>query len=1443
MVEKVEIADAKYFAQVAIAFKQQITIDYQDEKPSSPELEELKKKARSIRDEYAPIKKGLIEIPIHEQVKYELHSVALHVGIITDAEDTFGHILSEIRLADGRYLRGSQGVLLALLAWFFWKNKSGANEWFEALKQNLPIKYQVFLQPNPQVVCQTQKEFEALKYLIIANDEGSNESADEDGLDVSTTLIDESDTANLALTSSKFRWLPNGLSLLLHNLFVKNSRLFDEPEEAVVLQDIINEQILKWKHEIAGKTYIPLPAKQVPSTPPKFDKLPSGFHSPIQNLALEIKERMKGGDAQDANIVRYGRKAKRIRNLASRLRRSKEPLVILGEPGSGKSITLLQVAQTISEGEKKRSFPKVCIFVKLGTWQPLQNPDAKDVEELVRASCPEKAKPYFDDLLNKGRFIIIFDGMDEMSRQKYIRHTQALSDFAQKHIDKTKTLFSCRISDFARSFSHKRLVLQDFTPKLMEKFICKQFGKLEIPIQTGDKIETYSAKQFVKELRKRKTAIKVSNPYALYLVMNYVTKEQKWPEKRTELLEFYYRDRIHNQRRGSVEVFLEKLGVDGEFEEITQSLFDDLSIIARKITERDRGTDIDIATIQSRLDTDRLHQVIKFATIIGVVKYSQDSTAIRFEHQRAREYFTALNLSKETAGFDWSTRYDMQRWQETLVNVTQMNALSAPLIDLAFSIDDIAKKFDQPNDQSGDKEGNIFPADKQAKAAYRLELAIRVLVECETNTETIWLAGSMCEASKTMAEKGNPATQVRLIQMSSLAQKYRSNDTETERPIDEVSDTLSKIVMDLTKSDISWVRETALEYAAHQAGTAATAKLAEDVAFTFGAHRSLPALKNRLKIAWKEKRSALAIMSVFTAALQCLLYTVAAIIPFAVTTVICSYLIAPLMIDQVVQPLYAPLGVAQELTVLLPDKNFGDLFKSHGGIFGLSFVEAVTVMCQWMPVISLLFGTMVTSASIYTKEYIPSKGNFLVPKIPLIITVLICGVFFVAQVLTISSSSLSYGDLIQYHNAPELVELVPFAIALIASLFVTPLAYWLLFLSSCIIVGAASVIWTKDPFAILASLIGAFPKSDLDKIEPTWSQIHKGGATEAYKIVRGRTLRNYQNNQGVIYHSGNLASFILEKAFLGLSLGLLILFGYGVVWILKKLYDGVAFIGDKTINLPVTSNFFDGLFFLNFSAFGLIYLIYTLRVKSLRLKAALITFTCGIIPVVTYYIFNAIARVLPAFGTDSGSGEPSKVDIEVFFESLLGIAFYIYIAVIIVSGIVVGLLFITREIRHNFKGVIRFVFLSAIGIVGVIIALLILKDIGLWIFEKVSEAFAVRGWGIMELLLIATLAFIAIILFGLASRIFRQFVIHSRYLIGSLTPDSEFAERFAKLGNDEKLANFNQVHRQIDRGEQLDDWEAILLEMESDISSSEPIYEYFHKVLKTVQEAKRLQSA
>jgi predicted NACHT family NTPase len=162
----------------------------------------------------------------------------------------------------------------------------------------------------------------------------------------------------------------------------------------------------------------------------------------------------------------------------------------------------------------------------------------EDVWEYVKKSAP-RIRDRIDNLRRDGRLVILFDGMDEMSRKDYSENVKALNKFAKLE-KQAKMLFSCRIIDFSPEFSVNQLVvLQPFDRKQVAEYLDKYIGAEYFPIITSGR-HWEDSKELAKHIvEKEKLPIEGNNPFILSLLFQYLRDEESWPNSRIELMKFY----------------------------------------------------------------------------------------------------------------------------------------------------------------------------------------------------------------------------------------------------------------------------------------------------------------------------------------------------------------------------------------------------------------------------------------------------------------------------------------------------------------------------------------------------------------------------------------------------------------------------------------------------------------------------------------------------------------------------------------------------------------------------------------------------------------------------------------------------------------------------------------------------------------------------------------
>jgi hypothetical protein len=634
------------------------------------------------------------------------------------------------------------------------------------------------------------------------------------------------------------RWLPG-----LHSWLTRVGVL-SMPPEWRDLHNYLSTLGSAIGEDIKAKTYVEPSVKDLPRDADRVRARRTGFLTPVQQLIKETVGISHGGDDQTAQISALSRKCKFVRNIVKRLMSANEPLVLLGDPGSGKSLTLQQAAMLIAERASRRVFPDVCVYVRLQEFQAPGEIDAAAVWDFVLRSTPAEVRPYLNSLDDLGRLVIFFDGMDEMNRDRYNEYTAALSVFAGSRRGVTRTLFSCRITDFTPRFQHNRLVLLPFDRGRIYAYLKRQI--LVFPITLGGK--SWTARRLANRLSQQDLPIQADNPFVLWLLCNYLQDEQDWPASRVDLLAYYNRSNYERKRKEASRL--------GEAFPPQDEVFLALGRIAYEITNRNKGGAIPLESLTGLLTPQEL-TAVEAGLHCGVLQKSLDleTTLIRFEHHRFQEYFTAYHLWQKPeirSTLHWLDKLDAPRWQETLLNLVLMRGGQEALAALDGAISDGMREFTERERRShlvgierllADRVDTAHQrtsdaAENERMLADRVELAARVLQQASHESQA--LAPTFLDCATALADHGNPITQVKMLLASRLVPGLD----------------VFRIAKAPLASGISWVRQQALIVASAVPGAAAGGALQEDVCLNFASGKILNRLGAYIRIAstLKQKR-------------------------------------------------------------------------------------------------------------------------------------------------------------------------------------------------------------------------------------------------------------------------------------------------------------------------------------------------------------------------------------------------------------------------------------------------------------------------------------------------------------------------------------------------------------------------------------------------------------
>jgi hypothetical protein len=469
----------------------------------------------------------------------------------------------------------------------------------------------------------------------------------------------------------------------LHRLLVGLGVLLDPPERRWLAHQL-GDLPRQLANEHWHRNYVPLDAEPLAGHDRRMEAAAaesdaSGPNPTVQVHLRHVLGTAAGGDRASAYLAAVNRRTERVSNVERLLRRSRLPLVLLGEPGSGKTTVLRRAAEHLIAAEQRRVFPRVVVFVRLGSFHVAdRTPNQHHVHELVRGSCPRTVQSFFPELFAAGRLIVLFDGLDEMSRGGYNDHTIALSEFGHDLRQRGgRVFFSCRLADFSHELHHERLVLLPFDYGQIRQYLAFWFADGKVIIAG----ERRGVRELASQLATDREQLDTTNPFILSLLCNYLFHRRAWPESRISLI----RQLLEEQYRtkGAAAAAVEEQPFPDR-----ERAFRAWSRFAWLITERNQGADIPVASlIEDGADTD-VPEMIRAGSWCGVLTEDNDTETykVRFEHHRYQEYFAALWIHHNSDAVDWLAKLESARWQETMVNLALMGGAEDGISVLADAI-------------------------------------------------------------------------------------------------------------------------------------------------------------------------------------------------------------------------------------------------------------------------------------------------------------------------------------------------------------------------------------------------------------------------------------------------------------------------------------------------------------------------------------------------------------------------------------------------------------------------------------------------------------------------------------------------------------------------------------------------------------------------------------
>ena len=359
------------------------------------------------------------------------------------------------------------------------------------------------------------------------------------------------------------------------------------------------------------------------------------------------------------------------RSLAEMLRRGDQlrVAVVLGDPGSGKSVALRRLGIDLARAALENERSPVPIYIPLGTFTQ-EDPTPDGVAHLVQETAlgdPAEQRLSPDDLrhgLSTGGFALLFDGMDEMPRHRFSERFAALREFVDRH-PTTICLFACRIGDFlARQFKVQQIRLMPFRRSHVAEFLRLFLGL------DGRRARGWARKLLAPD---SPLAAMATNPLFLTLVASYVAQHEAVPRSQAEIFRSFVKPRLN-----------EALEAVGGTDAVTVE--DVLSRVAFAMTvDAGVGTTLPFTEALERAEVDESvgAPAMRVARTAGFVRFEDETGAFRFLHHRLQEFFAAnalVTMPEDALQEHLVIHLDDPWWEEVYLLLASMGADMAPLV-------------------------------------------------------------------------------------------------------------------------------------------------------------------------------------------------------------------------------------------------------------------------------------------------------------------------------------------------------------------------------------------------------------------------------------------------------------------------------------------------------------------------------------------------------------------------------------------------------------------------------------------------------------------------------------------------------------------------------------------------------------------------------------------
>lgn len=353
----------------------------------------------------------------------------------------------------------------------------------------------------------------------------------------------------------------------------------------------------------------------------------------------------------EVEVSSKGKRKRRYDDLLKCLKnnkRNKTVFLVLGDPGSGKSVSLRKLCSDLLKEHDETN--KISVYIDLKKWNKdwsLNNlPTKNDLIEFIRVTLKENGdfltedflEKYFDKMLADGRWYFIFDSFDELPCLMGNKNCQQLID----NISNLLYEFLTGPNQNGGVIASRLYKSPTESLKATVELRIQEFS--DIKIKTMLQKYLIGVNKIVKELfgKREDLVVLCRNPFYLSLLINYIKeKAGAFPENQVELYRSFVDDRLKKcQGRMADEKITEKQVKTAAMK---------LAVYMQNSTEY--GLECPARVLYKKDGENYWIKALRILEYAKICRFGGSEQTVSFVHRRFQEFFFVENIIKENKTF------------------------------------------------------------------------------------------------------------------------------------------------------------------------------------------------------------------------------------------------------------------------------------------------------------------------------------------------------------------------------------------------------------------------------------------------------------------------------------------------------------------------------------------------------------------------------------------------------------------------------------------------------------------------------------------------------------------------------------------------------------------------------------------------------------------------